>query len=109
MEQTWYQRLKRILCKSRRSVIMSLISNREIKKLKDYFDSNQVEYELMYWEEGRFNIHVDLWYMRLSFLTSFGSWGGYEGLIELYNFRDEPTGYLTADEAIEIYERVVQE
>ena len=88
---------------------MSLISNKEIKRLRDYFDSNQIEYELRYWEEGRFNIHVDLWYIRLSFLTSIGSYGGYEGLIEFYNFRDEPTGYLRADEAIEIYERVVQE
>ena len=86
-----------------------MISNREIKKLKDYFDSNKIEYELMYWEEGRFNIHVDLWYIRLSFLTSIGSYGGYEGLIEYYNFNDEPTGYLTADEAIKMYEKVVAE
>ena len=88
---------------------MSLISNKEIKRLRGYFDLNQVEYELMYWEEGRFNIHVDLGYIRLSFLTSVGSHGGYEELIEFYNFRDEPTGYLTADEAIEIYEKVVEE
>ena len=88
---------------------MSLISNKEIKRLRDYFDLNQVEYELMYWEEGRFNIHVDLGYIRLSFLTSVGSYGGCEGLIEFYNFRDEPIGYLTADEAIEIYERAVAE
>ena len=88
---------------------MSLISNKEIKRLRDYFDLNQVEYKLRYWEEGRFNIQVDLEYIYLSFLTSEGSYGGYEGLIEFYNFRDEPTGYLTADEAIEIYERVVQE
>ena len=88
---------------------MSLISNKEIKRLRDYFDLNQVEYKLRYWEEGRFNIQVDLEYIYLSFLTSEGSYGGYEGLIEFYNFRDEPTGYLTADEAIEIYERAVAE
>ena len=88
---------------------MSLISNKEIKRLRDYFDLNQVEYKLRYWEESRFNIQVDLEYIYLSFLTSEGSYGGYEGLIEFYNFRDEPMGYLTADEAIEIYERVVQE
>ena len=86
-----------------------MISNAEIQKLRDYFDTNQIEYELRYWEEGRFNIHVDLWYIRLSFLTSIGSYGGYEGLIEFYNFKDEPTGYLRADEAIEIYEKVVAE
>ena len=88
---------------------MSLISNKEIKRLRDYFDLNQVEYELNDWGLDRFNIHVDLEYIRLSFLTSVGSYGGYNGLIEFYNFRDEPTGYLTADEAIEIYEKVVEE
>lgn len=88
---------------------MSLISNKEIKRLRDYFDLNQIAYELRNWEEGRFNIHVDLGYIRLSFLTSVGSYGGYNGLIEFYNFRDEPTGYLTADEAIDIYEKVVTE
>ena len=88
---------------------MSLISNKEIKRLRDYFDLNQVEYKLRYWEESRFNIQVDLEYIYLSFLTSEGSYGGIEGLIEFYNFRDEPTGYLTADEAIEIYEKVVAE
>ena len=88
---------------------MSLISNKEIKRLRDYFDSKQVEYELINWGSDRFNIHVDLGYMRLSFLTSIGSYGGYNGLIEFYNFRDQPTGYLTADEAIEIYEKVVAE
>ena len=88
---------------------MSLISNAEIKKLRDYFDSNQIAHELRYWESDRFNIHVDLGYLKLSFLTSVGSYGGYEGLIEFYNFKDEPTGYLTADEAIKIYEEVVAE
>lgn len=88
---------------------MSLISNKEIKKLRNYFDSNQVEYEVMAWGETGFNIHVNLEYINLSFLISVGNYGGYEGLIEFYNFRDEPTGYLTADEAIEIYEEVVAE
>ena len=88
---------------------MSLISNKEIKRLRDYFDLNQVAYEVIAWGAGRFNIHVNLEYVSLSFLTSVGSYGGYNGLIELYNFRDEPTGYLTADEAIEIYEKVVAE
>lgn len=86
-----------------------VVSNAEIEKLRDYFDSNKIAYELRYWEEGRFNIHVDLGYIRLSFLTSVGSYGGYEGLIEYYNFRDEPTGYLRAYEAIKIYEDVVAE
>lgn len=88
---------------------MSLISNKEIKRLRDYFDLNHVEYEVMAWGENGFNIHVNLEYINLSFLTSVGSYGGYNGLIEFYNFRDEPTGYLTADEAIEIYEKEAAE
>lgn len=87
---------------------MSLISNKEMKKLKSYFDFNQIAYEVVAWGD-RFNIHVKMDYLTLSFLTSEGSYGGYNGLIEYYNFRDEPTGYLTADEAIEIYEKEVQE
>ena len=88
---------------------MSLISNKEIKRLRDYFDLNQIAYEVVAWGKDRFNIHVSLDYLTLSFLVSVGSYGGYNGLIEFYNFRDEPTGYLTADEAIEIYEKVVEE
>ena len=88
---------------------MSLISNKEMKKLKNYFDLNQVVYEVVAWGENGFNIHVNLEYLTLSFLTSVGSYGGYNGLIEFYNFRDEPTGYLRADEAIEIYEKEVAE
>lgn len=87
--------------------MVSQINNKEIKKLRDYFDLNQVEYEVRAWGEDGFNIHVNLDYLTLSFLTCVGSYGGYNGLIEFYNFRDEPTGYLTADEAIEIYEKVV--
>lgn len=88
---------------------MRLIINTEIKRLRDYFDLNRVVYEVVAWGESRFNIHVNLEYLTLSFLTSVGSYGGYNGLIEFYNFRDEPTGYLTAGEAIEIYEKVVAE
>ena len=81
----------------------------ELTKLREYFDANGIGYEVLYWEENWYNLHVKLEYARLSFLTSIGSYGGYEGLIEFYNFRDEPTGHLTADEAIKIYERAVAE
>lgn len=86
---------------------MNMINNKEIKKLKDYFDLNHDEYEVVKWEDDQFNLHVDLEYIRLSFLTSNFSLGGHKGLIEFYNFRDEPAGYLTADEAIEIYEDII--
>ncbi len=78
----------------------------ELTKLREYFDTNGIIYRTAYWEENWYNLHVDLEYITLSFLTSKGSYGGHHGLIEFYNFEDEPTGYLTADEAIEIYEKV---
>ena len=81
----------------------------ELTKLREYFDASGVSYEVVYWEDNRYNLHVDLEYVKLSFLTSVGSYGCYYGLIEFYNFRDEPTGHLTADEAIEIYEKEVAE
>ena len=81
----------------------------ELTKLREYFDASGVSYEAVRWKDNRYNLHVDLEYIKLSFLTSEVSWGGDQGLIELYNFKDEPTGYLTADEAIEIYEKVVAE
>ena len=84
----------------------------ELTKLREYFDANGVSYETVNWEDNRYNLHEDNWYnlhvdlehAKLSFLTSEGSYGGYNGLIEFYNFRDEPTGYLTAEDAIQIYE-----
>ena len=81
----------------------------ELTKLKEYFDANGVSYEAVRWEDNWYNLHVDLEYIKLSFLTSEISRGGDQELIEFYNFRDEPTGHLTADEAIEIYEKVVAE
>ena len=81
----------------------------ELTKLREYFDANGVNYEALYWEENRYNLHVDSEYVKMSFLTSEGSYGGNQGLIEFYNLRDEPTGYLTAEGAIRIYEEEVAE
>ena len=85
------------------------ITPTELTKLREYFDVNGVSYEERIWKDNRYNLHVGLKYVKLSFLTSEVSYGGVQGLIEFYNFRDEPTGCLTADEAIEVYERVAQE
>ena len=81
----------------------------ELTKLREYFDVNGVSYEEAHWKGDWYNLHVVLEYVNLSFLTSKVSWGGNQGLIEFYNFRNEPTGYLTADEAIEVYEKEVAE
>lgn len=80
----------------------------ELTKLREYFDTNGITYHLIAWENNRYNIHFKKeWDSALSFLTSEGSYGGNQGLIEVYNFRDEPTGYLTAEDSIRIYEEVV--
>jgi len=81
----------------------------ELIKLREYFDENGVNYEAVHWGNNRYNLHVDSEYIKLSFLTSEGSYGGNQGLIEFYNLRDEPTGYLTAEGAIRIYEEEVAE
>lgn len=85
------------------------IKHTEITKLREYFDANGVSYEAVHWGNNRYNLHVDSEYVKLSFLTSEGSYGGNQGLIEFYNLRDEPTGYLTAEGAIRIYEEELAE
>lgn len=81
----------------------------ELIKLREYFDKKGISYKVVYWEDNWYNLHIDLEYVKLSFLTSMGSYGGYNGLIEFYNFKDEPIGHLTSDETIKIYEKAVAE
>ena len=71
----------------------------ELTKLRKYFDTNGIIYEVAYWEENRYNLHVDLEYAKLSFLTSEGSYGGYNGLIEFYNFSFNSTSVFKYAEA----------
>lgn len=85
-----------------------MIPNYHITKLRNYFDDNKILYEVRFWEVDRYNIHVVREYKTISFVTSVGSYGGLEGLIEAYNFSDEPTGFLTTDEAIEFYKKEVE-
>ena len=40
--------------------------------------------------------------IRVSCVCHFGSYGVQKGLIEFYDFFNEPTGFLTADEAFEL-------
>ena len=80
----------------------------EIEKLRLFLDKNNVNYEVRDWGEGvngfweGYNLHVLNGDTRYSFLLSKGSYGGEKGLIELYNFNEEPTGWLTADECMKI-------
>ena len=84
------------------------IEPKELNKLRKYFDLNNVSYEVVQWKENEYNLHVHLGYVKLSFLTSVGSYGGNQGLIEVYNFIDDPLGHLSSSSAIRIYEDAVQ-
>lgn len=80
----------------------------EIEKLRSFLDKNSIDYEVRDWGESGngswvgYNLHVLNGDIRYSFLLSKGSYGREEGLIEFYNFNDEPTGWLTADECMKI-------
>ncbi len=45
----------------------------------------------------------------LSIICCEGSYGGDRGLLEFYDWQNEPTGYLNADECLEIIERYLKE
>lgn len=80
----------------------------EIQRLRDFLDENSINYEVRDWGESdngfreSYNLHVLNGDIRYSFLLSRGSYGREEGLIELYGFSEEPTGWLTADECMKI-------
>lgn len=80
----------------------------EISKLRYFLDDKQIPYEVRDWgmDESKkwegYNLHVHSGEITYSFLLSKGSYGREKGLIEFYNFNEEPTGWLTADECMEI-------
>ena len=80
----------------------------EIQKLRCLLDANGINYEVREWIGGddvfweNYNLHVLNGDIRYSFLLSTGSYGREEGLIEFFNFSEEPTGWLTADECMKI-------
>lgn len=83
----------------------------EIQRLRDFLDENSIGYEVKDWGKSSsgfwegYNLHVINGDIRYSFLLSKGSYGREKGLIEFYNFNEEPTGYLTADECMKIIKR----
>lgn len=80
----------------------------EISKLKAILDNKRIPYNVHAWgmdenEIGEgYHLHVCKGEVTYSFLLSRWSYGSEEGLIEFYDFVEEPTGYLTADECMEI-------
>lgn len=80
----------------------------EIQKLRVFLDENSINYEVRAWGKSDssflegYNLHVHKGEATLSFLLSTGSYGRERGLIEFYDFNEEPTGRLTADECMKI-------
>lgn len=74
----------------------------EIQKLRVFLDEKSINYEVRAWGEKGYNLHILNGDIRYSFLLSKGSYGRERGLIEFYDFNEEPTGWLTADECMKI-------
>lgn len=84
--------------------------NEEMKKLRTLLDAENIE-----WEDKSDNnsicplcrTHFSYNGQRWSVIHGYGSYGGYSafspdrGLLEAYNFNDEPMGYLTAEEVMQ--------
>lgn len=74
----------------------------EMEKLQKWLDENNIKYE-RYIEDGKLNrnqilIRTDK--IELSFICHYGSYGYQQGLIEMYDFENDPIGYLTAKQCI---------
>lgn len=76
----------------------------EMSKLQKWLDDNGIKYERIIEERPplrRNQILIETDYKELSFICQWGSYGYYQGLIEMYDFQNEPIGFLTAEECID--------
>lgn len=81
----------------------------EMEKLQKWLDENGIKYE-RYIEDGRFNrnqIFIKTNKKELSFVCHYGSYGYQQGLIEMYDFENEPEGFLTAEKCIKKLKKVL--
>ena len=75
----------------------------EMDKLQKWLDDNKIKYERIIEEKSplrRNQILIETDYKKLSFICQWGSYGYEKGLIEMYDFQNEPIGFLTAEECI---------
>lgn len=74
----------------------------EMDKLQKWLDENGIKYERIIEKKPleRNQIYIETNYKELSFICQEGSYGYYQGLIEMYDFQNEPIGFLTAEECI---------
>ena len=85
--------------------------DKEIDKLSKKLTENGFSYQrnINSPYEGINQILLEGEFRRFSIISHPGSYGYEQGLLECYNFLDEPTGYLTADEAYEWITKEVAE
>lgn len=72
-------------------------SKTEIEKLHDWMVENNIKHERREWLDG-IQLYISNDYIRLSCICRTGSYGFDKGLIEMYDFIEEPEGWLTAED-----------
>lgn len=78
----------------------------EIEKVCKWLDKKSIKYKRIinkgiHNEDMRNQILIENDYVKLSIICHIGSYGYEQGLLEEYDFFDEPEGYLTAKQCIE--------
>lgn len=80
----------------------------EMKKLQRWLDKNGIKYlnniddiNQIVIEKAIVNEKGQKDHKALAFACNWGTMGYLEGLIEMYDFQNEPTGFMTAKECIE--------
>ena len=89
----------------------------EMQKFKEMLEASKIYFEYFHdptkvpdyrlplkdiEQELRNQIVIKKGKTELSFICHIGSYGVEQGLIEFYDYKSEPVGYLTADECMEI-------
>ena len=84
----------------------------EMKKLRDYLDSNGIEWDDVSSKYNGFYLcrtHFTYGENKYSVVNGYGTYGGYnpfnkvnDGLLEMRVSKEEPIGYLTGDDVIRI-------
>lgn len=80
----------------------------EMQKLQDWLDKNHIDYKRTkeYVEGiGRNQILIETNEIKLSFICHYGSYGYEAGLIEMWDFENDPVGWLTAEECKKIIKK----
>ena len=83
----------------------------EMQKLQDWLNKNHIPYErIKECQVGidRNQILIEKGETKLSFICHFGSYGYEAGLIEMWDYENDPKGWLTAEECKKIIKKALQ-